>query len=91
MNYVISPIERIPSILAKRKAAIGLIEKMLVSVQINQEQMKENKIGMLKKGISLKDVSVSIGNKNVLHHLNFEFEIGKSMQLWEVPEQENQH
>ena len=77
MNYVISPIERIPSILAKRKAAIGLIEKMLVSMQINQEQMKENKIGMLKKGISLKDVSVSIGNKNVLHHLNFEFEIGK--------------
>lgn len=77
MNYVISPIERIPSILAKRKAAIGLIEKMLVSVQINQEQMKENKIGMLKKGISLKDVSVSIGNKNVLHHLNFEFEIRK--------------
>ena len=77
MNYVISPIERIPSILAKRKAAIGLIEKMLVSVQINQEQMKENKIGMLKKGISLKDVSVSIGNKNVLQHLNFEFEIGK--------------
>lgn len=77
MNYVISPIERIPSILAKRKAAIGLIEKTLVSVQINQEQMKENKIGMLKKGISLKDVSVSIGNKNVLHHLNFEFEIGK--------------
>lgn len=77
MNYLISPIERIPSILAKRKAAIGLIEKMLVSVQINQEQMKENKIGMLKKGISLKDVSVSIGNKNVLHHLNFEFEIGK--------------
>ena len=77
MNCVISPIERIPSILAKRKAAIGLIEKMLVSVQINQEQMKENKIGMLKKGISLKDVSVSIGNKNVLHHLNFEFEIGK--------------
>lgn len=77
MNYVISPLERIPSILAKRKAAIGLIEKMLVSVQINQEQMKENKIGMLKKGISLKDVSVSIGNKNVLHHLNFEFEIGK--------------
>lgn len=77
MNYVISPIERIPSILAKRKAAIGLIEKMLVSVQINQDQMKENKIGMLKKGISLKDVSVSIGNKNVLHHLNFEFEIGK--------------
>ena len=77
MNYVISPIERIPSILAKRKAAIGLIEKMLVSVQINQEQMKENKLGMLKKGISLKDVSVSIGNKNVLHHLNFEFEIGK--------------
>ena len=77
MNYVISPIERIPSILEKRKAAIGLIEKMLVSVQINQEQMKENKIGMLKKGISLKDVSVSIGNKNVLHHLNFEFEIGK--------------
>ncbi|MCQ4700816.1 ABC transporter ATP-binding protein/permease [[Ruminococcus] gnavus] len=77
MNYVISPIERIPSILAKRKAAIGLIEKMLVSVQINQEQMEENKIGMLKKGISLKDVSVSIGNKNVLHHLNFEFEIGK--------------
>lgn len=77
MNYVISPIERIPSILAKRKAAIGLIEKMLVSVQINQEKMKENKIGMLKKGISLKDVSVSIGNKNVLHHLNFEFEIGK--------------
>lgn len=77
MNYVISPIERIPSILAKRKAAIGLIEKVLVSVQINQEQMKENKIGMLKKGISLKDVSVSIGNKNVLHHLNFEFEIGK--------------
>lgn len=77
MSYVISPIERIPSILAKRKAAIGLIEKMLVSVQINQEQMKENKIGMLKKGISLKNVSVSIGNKNVLHHLNFEFEIGK--------------
>ena len=77
MNYVISPIERIPSILAKRKAAIGLIEKMLVSVQINQEKRKENKIGMLKKGISLKDVSVSIGNKNVLQHLNFEFEIGK--------------
>ena len=25
----------------------------------------------------MKDVSVSIGNKNVLHHLNFEFEIGK--------------
>ena len=77
MNYVISPIERIPSILAKRKAAIGLIEKMLASVQTNRGQMKENKIEVLKKGISMKDVSVSIGNKRVLHHLNFEFEIGK--------------
>ena len=39
----------------------------------------------------MKDVSVSIGNKNVLHDLNLSLKLEKSMQLWEVPEQENQH
>ena len=52
MNYVISPIES-TVYFGKAKSRDWLIEKMLVSVQINQEQMKENKIGMLKKGISV--------------------------------------
>ena len=48
--------------------------------------MKENKIGMLKKGISLKDVSVSIDNKSDSSSIpTLSLKLEKSMQLWEVP------
>ena len=77
MNYVISPIERIPSLLAKRRAAIGLIDKMLMNIQEQDVIIKENKIHNLRDSILLKNVNVSIENHLIIDNLSYTFESGK--------------
>lgn len=77
MNFVISPIEQVPNILAKRKAALALVDKMLENIHENQEKIRENQIGRLTEGISLKNVDVRIGEQQILQDINYDFKQGK--------------
>lgn len=79
MNFVIRPIGSVPQCLAKRKAACALMEKLANALQENvrQEGLEEKK--ELQTGILIKDVCFGYEpEKQVLHHVSFHFEAGKS-------------
>ena len=79
MNYVIAPIGEIPSLLAKRKAATALVDKLVEAVHSNTK--KEGKIApkTLTEGIQVKDVSFAYEEgKYALRNVSAEFELGKS-------------
>ena len=50
--------------------------------------MKENKIGMAEKRNFVEGCQCQYQQQECSSSFKLEFEIGKSMQLWEVPEQE---
>ncbi len=79
MNYIIGPIQQIPAALANRKAAVGLLDKMLsVTKQPGQKDEGEN-ITDIGKGICFQNVSFGYDcDQTVLKDINIFFEQGKS-------------
>lgn len=82
MNFVISPIGEVPQILANRKAALALVDKLALALSEQVEQ-KGVLIGQtLNKGIELDNVSFGYDNeKTVLKNISIQFEAGKSYAL----------
>ena len=79
MNFVISPISELPGILANRKAAAALIDKMANTIYSNIPDGGTDIPAALDDGIALKNISFSYdGKENVLKNINFKFEAGKS-------------
>lgn len=82
MNYVISPIGEVPQILAHRKAALALIDKLAVSLS---EQADQNGVTIgqtLEKGITFKHVSFGYEEEQtVLKDISLQFEAGKRYAL----------
>jgi len=82
MNFFIGPIEKVPQILANRKAAMALIDKLAVSLS---EQAQHSGISIdkpLRKAIELKNVSFGYEKeKTVLNDISMTFEAGKSYAL----------
>lgn len=82
MNFVISPIGEVPQILANRKAALALINKLALSLS---EQTEQNGISIsktLNKGIELNHVSFGYEEgKTILKDISIQFEAGKSYAL----------
>ena len=67
MNFIISPIAELPGLLACRKAALGLVDKLAAA---------------LERGIRLENVSFAYEpGKTVLHGINAEFEAGRAYAL----------
>ncbi|MGN0295546.1 MAG: ABC transporter ATP-binding protein [Lachnospiraceae bacterium] len=79
MNFIIQPIAELPGLLAGRKAALGLIDKLAKELERNPDSAGSEVISRLEKGIVLENVSFGYDeNQEVLHHISCEFEAGKA-------------
>lgn len=79
MNYIINPIGRVPAILAKRKAAFALIDKLALALNENVRDEGERIPQTLSEGIRLDNITFSYdGEKNALENVTAQFEAGKS-------------
>lgn len=79
MGTLVTPIGVIPQLMAGRKAAIGLIDKM---ERILSENVKETVSGTeikdFREGISLRNVSFGYTEEDVLKDISLELKAGKS-------------
>ena len=82
MNFVISPIGEVPQILANRKAALALVDKLALALSEQAEQTG-NPIGQtLRDAIELKRVTFGYEeNHPILKDVSMRFEAGKSYAL----------
>ncbi|MBO7355007.1 MAG: ABC transporter ATP-binding protein [Lachnospiraceae bacterium] len=80
MNFTVDPLSQLPKLLAGRKAASVLIDKLSGSLCRNSSKKDEPAISSLGSGISFKDVSFSYegSDRKVLHDINCEFLPGRS-------------
>ena len=79
MNFMIQPIAELPGLLARRKAALGLIGKLATALEKNPASGGSAALSRLEKGIRLEQVSFSYdGEKDVLHEISAEFKVGKA-------------
>lgn len=82
MNFVIMPIADVPQILANRKAANGLIEKLADAISSNVRREGKAVDNKLDDAITVKNLSFSYDDeKVVLDHISASFETGKSYAL----------
>lgn len=78
MNFVIDPIERVPKILANRKAAIAIMDKLADTLKEDNKETRSILCCTAKKQICVQDVTFNYDEgKSVLKNLNILFEAGK--------------
>lgn len=79
MNFIIQPVAELPSIIAGRKAALALIEKLALSLEKNTDCGGDVKLDGVKSGICLNNVSFGYEvNKPVLKSVSVDFRAGKA-------------
>ena len=80
MNFLIPPVAELPKLLAGKKAADGLINKLSDSLTESSNTCGAEAVTKENNTISFKDVSFSYegSDKEVLHDINCEFLPGKS-------------
>lgn len=82
MNFIISPIEELPGLLACRKAALGLVDKLAAALERSSSREGSETLNRLEHGIRLENVSFAYEpGKTVLHGINAEFEAGRAYAL----------
>lgn len=79
MNFVIQPIAEMPDILAGRKAALGLIDKLAQALDLNVRDEGEPIPKRLEKGIRLHGLTFAYGEgQQALSDVSALFEAGKA-------------
>lgn len=80
MNFTIDPLSQLPKLLAGKKAASGLIDKLAEALSRNNDKKDETDISSIDKSIRFNNVSYRYegSDKDVLHDINCEFLPGKS-------------
>ena len=82
MNFIISPIAELPGLLACRKAALGLVDKLAAALERSSSREGRETLNKLEHGIRLENVSFAYEpGKTVLHGINAEFEAGRAYAL----------
>lgn len=82
MNFIISPIAELPGLLACRKAALGLVDKLAAALESSSSREGSETLNRLEHGIRLENVSFAYEpGKTVLHGINAEFEAGRAYAL----------
>lgn len=82
MNFIISPIAELPGLLACRKAALGLVDKLAAALERSSSREGSETLNKLEYGIRLENVSFAYEpGKTVLHGINAEFEAGRAYAL----------
>lgn len=78
VNFVIYPIERVPKILANRKAALSIMEKLTDTISKENEVPDDTRCCTMKKQISVHDMTFGYDEgKAILQGVNVQFESGK--------------
>ena len=78
VTFVISPIERMPALLANRKAAIAIMDKLSGFLFEYEEAGGKELPHALTNGISIHNLSFGYEDeKEILHHINLNFTPGK--------------
>ena len=78
VSFVISPIERMPALLANRNAAIAIMDKLSDFLSRQEDAGGEEIPHTLTHGISIRDLSFGYEDeKEILHHINLDFLPGK--------------
>lgn len=80
MNNIMQPIQELPILFAKKKAASGLIDKMGGFAKSNEEEVGTLELKSISNGIKFEDVSFSYNDddKLALKDLSLSFDSGKS-------------
>lgn len=79
MNLMIEPIAELPALLAGRRAALGLVDKLAEALEKNAASEGAVRLDGLARGIRLENVSFGYeSGKDVLHGLSAEFRAGKA-------------
>ena len=82
MNFIISPIAELPGLLACRKAALGLVDKLAAALERSSSREGSETLNKLEHGIRLENVSFAYEpGKTVLRGINAEFEAGRAYAL----------
>lgn len=82
MNFIISPIAELPGLLACRKVALGLVDKLAAALERSSSREGSETLNRLEHGIRLENVSFAYEpGKTVLHGINAEFEAGRAYAL----------
>ena len=82
MNFVVSPIGEVPQILANRKAALALVDKLALSLSEHVEQNGVSIGQTLSKAIELNHLSFGYEEgQTILKDISIQFEAGKSYAL----------
>lgn len=82
MNYILSPIAEVPQILANRKAANALIDKLTTAIYTNVQREGKKVDNILDDAIDVKNLTFSYENGNpILQDVSMRFEAGKSYAL----------
>ena len=82
MNFITSPIAELPGLLACRKAALGLVDKLAAALERSSSREGSETLNKLEYGIRLENVSFAYEpGKTVLHGINAEFEAGRAYAL----------
>ncbi len=78
LNYVLTPIAQVPTLLAERKAAKALIEKLARALQENVREEGSVQKCTLQDAIHVKNLSFGYtSEQTVLHDVSYRFEAGK--------------
>ncbi len=79
MNFVVEPIAKVPTMLAKRKAARKLMDKLAEAINENVSEGGKEISSDLKYGIELNNVSFAYNEgEDVLKNISYCFDAGKS-------------
>ena len=82
MNFVTMPVSQVPQMLAKKKAAKALINKLASALTENVREERDDADSVIRDGITMKNVTFSYdGKKKVLSDFNCFFAKGKSYAL----------
>lgn len=79
MNFLMGPVAELPGLLAGRRAALGLIDKLAEALEHDPVNNGDARLPALRQEIRLRDVSFSYGEeREVLHGISTCFSAGKA-------------
>jgi len=79
MNYILGPVRSVPPIIANRRAAVALIDKLADALENNTARTGKSVPAKVEKGIEVENVSFGYEEgKTVLGNVSCTFEAGKS-------------
>lgn len=79
MNFMIQPVAELPGLLASRRAAAGLVDKLAAALEKESESAGGERLARLEQGIGFEDVSFSYeGERCALSHISLSFAAGRA-------------